>query len=78
MDSSMLMRTPAPAKARDVNWLPWSLLKISGVPRASARSRVLMQNELSSVTETSHAMAYLLNQSMIATSRPSRGASGRR
>jgi len=50
-----------------VNWLPWSLLKISGVPRLNARFSASTQKLASKVVETSHASTYRLNQSMIAT-----------
>ena len=48
------MRTSAsistPVKSALVNWLPWSVLKISGVPYfASASSRAATQNETSIV-----------------------------
>ena len=44
----ILMPAPAsmPVKAALVNWLPWSVLKISGLPkRASASSSAETQNE---------------------------------
>src|SRR5260370_4688737 len=51
---SIEMRIPAaasvPVKAALVNWLPWSVLKISGLPkRASASSSAEMQNDTSMV-----------------------------
>src|ERR1041384_2624529 len=40
-------------EAREVNWLAWSVLKISGQPnRAKASSRASMQNSLSMVFDT--------------------------
>ncbi len=56
---SIEMRTPAavsvPVKAALVNWLPWSVLKMSGVPkRASASSSALTQNDTSIVLERRH------------------------
>lgn len=60
----MLIRIPAPCStlvnAWLVNWLPWSLLKISGVPSASARFRASTQNELSSVIDISQLSTYRL------------------
>src|SRR6266481_385135 len=54
---SIEMRTPAaasaPVKEALVNWLPWSVLKISGLPkRASASSIAEMQNETSMVFDS--------------------------
>ena len=54
---SIEMRTPAfsntPVKRGEVNWLPWSVLKISGQPnRAKASSRASMQNSTSMVFDT--------------------------
>ena len=49
---SMLMATPwarsTPVKSSSVNWLPWSVLKISGRPWLSASSRASMQKLASS------------------------------
>jgi hypothetical protein len=50
------MRTSAsistPVKSALVNWLPWSVLKISGLPyRASASSSAATQNEASVVLD---------------------------
>jgi hypothetical protein len=43
-------------KASLVNWLPWSVLKISGVPqRCSASSRASMQKAVSIVIDTRQA-----------------------
>lgn len=57
---SRLMRAPAFSKAPIhsalVNWLPWSVLWISGRRRReSARSSALTQKALSNVLETSQA-----------------------
>jgi hypothetical protein len=57
-----------PVKAALVNWLPWSVLMISGVPkRASASSSASRQNEMSMVFDSRHASTARLAQSMIAT-----------
>jgi hypothetical protein len=69
---SIEMRTPAaisiPVNAALVNWLPWSVLKISGRPnRANASSSAEMQNELSMVLVSRHASTARLAQSLIAT-----------
>jgi hypothetical protein len=57
-------------KAAPVNWLPWSVLKISGLPqRASASSNASTQNAASIVLESRQASTARENQSMIATSR---------
>ena len=57
-----------PVKAALVNWLPWSVLKISGRPkRASASSSASTQNETSIVFDSRHASTARLAQSMIAT-----------
>src|SRR5262249_23654556 len=57
---SIEMRTPAvssrPVKATLVNWLPCSLLKISGRPkRASASSSASRQNDTSMLFDSRHA-----------------------
>ncbi|MEY9385062.1 hypothetical protein ABIF93_003319 [Bradyrhizobium japonicum] len=55
--------TNAPVKATLVNWLPWSVLKISGVPYvASASSRAATQNETSIVFDNRHARTARLAQ----------------
>nr|WP_271587062.1 hypothetical protein [Bradyrhizobium sp. CCBAU 53415] len=55
-------------KAALVNWLPWPVLKISGVPYfASASSRAATQNETSIVFDNRHARTARLAQSMMAT-----------
>jgi hypothetical protein len=66
------MRTPAPintsVKAAPVNWLPRSVLKISGLPqRANASSNASTQNEASSVFESRQDNTARLAQSMTAT-----------
>ena len=54
-------------KSTEVNWLPWSVLKISGVPwRASASSRASMQKSADSVIDSRQARTFRLNQSMTA------------
>jgi hypothetical protein len=68
----MEMRTPVAfstsVKARLVNWLPWSVLKISGRPYwASASSRAARQNAASRLFDTRQARTFRLAQSMIAT-----------
>src|SRR3990170_59492 len=57
---SMEILIPAPAsvpvKTALVNWLPWSVLKMSGRPkRANACSSAATQNEVSIVFESRHA-----------------------
>src|SRR6516225_5716188 len=69
---SIEMRTPAaasvPVKAALVNWLPWSVLKMSGLPkRASASSSAETQNEPSKVLDSRQDSTARLAQSMIAT-----------
>ena len=69
---SIEMRTPAPVNtpvnAAPVNWLPWSVLKISGRPyRASASSRASTQKEASIVFDSRQDSAARLAQSMTAT-----------
>src|SRR5258708_23935688 len=45
-----------PVKAALVNWLPWSVLKIAGLPkRASASSSAETQNDTSMVFDSRHA-----------------------
>ena len=57
-----------PVKAALVNWLPWSVLKMSGrQKRASASSSAVTQNEVSVVLDSRHASTARLAQSMIAT-----------
>ena len=67
----MLMRMPAASnrlvKAKLVNWLPWSVLKISDWPRANAASKHSWQNAPSKVFDKRKANTLRLYQSMIAT-----------
>ena len=59
---SFLMSTPV--KAALVNWLPWSVLKISGLPcRASASSSAATQNDASIVFDSRHDSMRRENQS---------------
>ena len=54
-------------KSVEVNWLPWSVLKIPGVPwRASASSTASMQKPASSVIDTGHARTRRVNKSSTA------------
>ena len=51
-----------------VNWLPWSVLKISGRPwRASASSSAATENSAVSVFDSRHASTARLTQSMMTT-----------
>src|SRR5580700_7183181 len=56
---SMLIATPwprsTPVKPASVNWLPWSVLKISGRPWRSASSKASMQKLASSRLDKRHA-----------------------
>jgi hypothetical protein len=66
------MRMPAwasvPVKAALVNWLPWSVLKMSGLPkRMSASSSAPTQNDTSIVFDSRHASTARLAQSITAT-----------
>ena len=57
-----------PVKAVEVNCEPWSVLKISGVPkRASASSSASMQKRVSRVFDSRQARTARLAQSMTAT-----------
>ena len=57
-----------PVKSVLVNWLPWSVLKISGLPnRRSASSRASTQKSACSVFEIRQASTARECQSMIAT-----------
>jgi|GEM_PF-848326 len=68
MEILMPAAASTPMKAAPVNWLPWSVLKISGRPnRASASSSASTQNELSMVFDSRHASRARLAQSMTAT-----------
>src|ERR1700680_487297 len=66
----MLIVTPwrfrVPVKSSPVNWLPWSVLKISGFPyREIASSSASTQNSAPSVFDNRHASTARLTQSMI-------------
>ena len=67
----MLMRMPdavsTSVKALAVNWLPWSLLNMSGVPCSSAASSASTQKPLSIVADNRQLTTYRLYQSMTAT-----------
>ena len=55
-------------KSSLVNWLPWSVLKISGLPYwESASSSASTQNSAPSVFDSRHASTARLTQSMITT-----------
>ncbi len=67
----MLMRMPSsfsrPVKAWLVNWLPWSVLKISGFPfPRRASSKASRQNETSMVIDSRQLSTRRLNQSTTA------------
>jgi len=67
----MLMAMPffssRPVKAALVNWLPWSVLKISGLQYlASASSTASMQNSTSIVIDRRHARTRRVDQSTTA------------
>src|SRR3954447_4496616 len=69
---SIEMRTPAsrrtPVNRGEVNWLPWSVLKISGLPnRSRASSSASMQKSASIVFETRHDSTLRVAQSITAT-----------
>ena len=51
-----------------VNWQPWSLLKIAGLPFSNALSNASRQKPTSRLTETSQDRTYRLYQSRTATS----------
>jgi hypothetical protein len=58
----------APVNASEVNWQPWSLLKMSGRPKScNACFRQSTQNPLSSVFDTRHASTLREYQSITAT-----------
>ena len=74
---STLASLSTPVKSRLVNWLPWSVLKISGLPcRAIASRRASMQNPVSMVFDNRHARTWRVAQSMIATRYKTRAAPG--
>jgi hypothetical protein len=51
-------------KSIEVNWLPWSVLKMSGLPcRASASSSASIQKSALSVIDSRQARTLRLNQS---------------
>jgi hypothetical protein len=61
---AMAFLTSTPVNAVPVNWLPWSVLKMSGLPwRARASSRISTQNAASIVIESRHDSTRRLNQS---------------
>ena len=61
---AMPLLASTPVKAAPVNWLPWSVLKMSGLPwRARASSSVSTQNAASIVIESRHDSTRRLNQS---------------
>jgi hypothetical protein len=69
---SMEIFTPAacstPVNRGEVNWLPWSVLKISGHPnRASASSSAALQNSTSMVFDTRQDSTFRVAQSITAT-----------
>ena len=69
---SMLIATSCrfrvPVKSSLVNWLPWSVLKISGPPyRTSASSSASTQKSAPSVLDSRHASTARLTQSMTTT-----------
>jgi hypothetical protein len=56
-----------PVNAALVNWLPWSVLKISGRPcRTNASSSASRQKSTSMLIDTRHASTRRLNQSTTA------------
>ena len=61
---AMAFLISTPVKVVPVNWLPWSVLKMSGLPwRARASSRVSTQNAASIVIDKRHDSTRRLNQS---------------
>jgi hypothetical protein len=55
-------------KSKLVNWLPWSVLNISGLPyRDSASAKASTQNPASMVFDSRHARTWRVAQSMMAT-----------
>ena len=61
-------RFRVPVKSSLVNWLPWSVLKISGRPyRTSASSSASTQKSAPSVFDSRHASTARLTQSMMTT-----------
>ena len=62
--TSMSLLSSVPVYSEDVNWLPWSVLNISGLPFFSARRRARMQKSASRLFDISHEMTYLEYQSI--------------
>lgn len=57
-----------PVNRGEVNWLPWSVLKIAGCPNcAKASSSTSMQNSTSIVFDTRQASTFRVAQSITAT-----------
>ena len=56
-----------PVNASLVNWVPWSVLKISGLPLSRASWSTSAQKSASIVLDNRHDSTYRLCQSMIAT-----------
>ena len=69
---SMLILTPlrsrSPENPSPMNWLPWSVLKTSGVSVTNASSKASTQKSASRVLESRQVTTYRLYQSMMATS----------
>jgi hypothetical protein len=64
----MPARSSTPVKAMLVNWLPWSVLKICGLPkRDSASSSASTQNDTSIVLDSRQLSTARLAQSITAT-----------
>lgn len=62
------MRCPVNSGHVMVNWLPWSVLKISGLPlRDKASSSAAMQKSVSMVLDNLQGRTLQLAQSMMAT-----------
>ncbi len=68
---SIEIATPAdssrPVNAAAVNWLPWSVLKTSGVETPNASSNASRQKSPVSVFDSRHDSTYRLYQSITAT-----------
>ena len=64
---AMALSSSRPVNSVLVNWLPWSVLKISGLPCfASASSTASRQNPTSMVIDSRQARTRRLNQSTTA------------